>query len=266
MEKWFANKMKILFDAHCHINEETLTDEEREALVKDIINSDVEFVCDAAFNYKGTLDSIKHANMYPWCYATIGVHPYDVGELSDEMMDEFRKLAKENPKVRAVGEIGLDYHMENPDKDLQREWFRRQIRLAKELDLPIMVHSREADKETMDILKDEEAFTQRVYIHCFSGSKEMGLEYVKLGAVLGIDGPVTYKNARKTVEVVEAVPIENILIETDSPYLTPAAHRGERNKPSYVEFVARKIAEIKGMSYEDVSRITNENARKYYGI
>ena len=154
MEKWFANKMKILFDAHCHINEETLTDEEREALVKDIINSDVEFVCDAAFNYKGTLDSIKHANMYPWCYATIGVHPYDVGELSDEMMDEFRKLAKENPKVRAVGEIGLDYHMENPNKDLQREWFRRQIRLAKDLDLPIMVHSREADKETMDILNN----------------------------------------------------------------------------------------------------------------
>lgn len=257
--------MKILFDAHCHINEETLTDEEREAFVKGIIESDVEYVVDAAFNRQGTLDSIKHANMYPWCYATVGVHPYDVGELSEEMIEEFKELAMD-PKVVAIGEIGLDYHMENPDKELQRKWFRRQIRLAKELDLPIMVHAREADRETMDILKEEEAFTQKVYIHCFSGSKEMGLEYVKLGAVLGIDGPVTFKNNRKTCEVVEAVPIENILIETDAPYLTPVPHRGEKNNPAYVEFVARKIAELKGMDYEDVARITNENARKYYGI
>ena len=258
--------MKILFDAHCHINEETLTDEEREAFVKGIIDSDVEYVCDAAFNYQGTLDSIKHAKMYPWCIATIGVHPYDVGELSNEMLDKFRMLARENKEVKAIGEIGLDYHMENPDKDLQREWFRKQIRLAKELDLPIMVHAREADQETMDILKEEEAFTQKVYIHCFSGSKEMALEYVKLGAVIGVDGPVTFKNARKTVEVVEAVPIEKILIETDAPYLTPVPHRGEQNNPSYVEFVARKIAEIKGMDYEDVARITNENAKRYYDI
>ena len=196
--------------------------------------------------------------------------------MTEEGMEELKTMAAD-PKVVAIGEIGLDFHYDLSPRDTQRYWFRRQISLANELAMPIVIHSREADREVMDILIEEGAFseerkkmfsdgTPHVDIHCYSGSAEFAKEYLKLGAVLGVDGPLTYKNNRKTVEVVETVPIESLLVETDAPYLTPVPFRGKPNRSPYVEYVARKVAEIKGMEYEDVARITAENAKRFFLI
>ena len=213
---------------------------------------------------------------------------YDVG---DQMEIHWRDGTTSVYEVMAIGEIGLDFHYDRSPRDIQREAFRKQIRLANEPKMPIVIHSREADQEVMDILKEEGAFSDerkswfpkrpdpsgyvngseliddaRVLLHCYSGSAELGRQYVKLGATLSIAGPVTYKNNKKTIGVVEEVPIDFLLVETDSPYLTPEPFRGKKNNPSLVEYTAKKVAEIKGMSYEDVAKITKANAMRFYGI
>lgn len=270
----------MLFDSHAHINNDTYTREEREALIRDIEASDLSYVMDIGFDMKSSRLAAEHAEAYPWCYAAVGVHPHDAKTVTEEALEEIRGLAGRE-KVRAIGEIGLDFHYDLSERDVQEYWFRRQIRLANELKMPIVIHSREADQKTMDILKDEGAFSEercgwfplrngerdaRVLLHCFSGSKELGKEYVRLGATLSIAGPVTYKNNRKTVEVVEAIPIEYLLVETDSPYLTPVPFRGRPNKPPYVEHTARRVALIKGMEYEKAARQTMENAKVFFDI
>ncbi len=272
----FEPMEKILFDSHTHLNNDTLTDEEREVLAQEIEDSQVKYICDIGFDMPSSRLAVEHAGKYPWCYAVVGMHPHDSKDMTEEGMEELRHMS-EDPKVVAIGEIGLDFHYDLSPRDDQRYWFRRQIRLANELAMPIVVHSREADRECMDILIEEGAFseerkklfadgTPHVDIHCYSGSAEFSKEYLKLGAVLGVDGPLTYKNNRKTVEVVETVPIESLLIETDAPYLTPVPFRGKQNKSQYVEYVARKISEIKGLTYEEVAEITLNNAKKFYGI
>lgn len=275
----------MLFDAHAHINEETFSEADRTELAKAIEASDVGYVMDAGASLATSQQSIIDAAKYSWCYAAVGVHPHDSKELSEEGMEQLRKMAAE-PKVCAVGEIGLDFHYDLSERDTQRYWFRRQIRLANELRMPIVIHSREAEAETMEILKEEQAFAperqsffparrgpdgqkfadSRVLIHCFSGSKETAQQYVKLGATISICGPVTFKNSRKLVDVTKAVPIEFMTIETDSPYLAPEPKRGRPNMSPYVEYTARRVAVIKGMSYEDVVKITCENAMNFYGI
>ena len=187
-------------------------------------------------------------------------------ELSD--LDQLRLLARE-PKIVAIGEIGLDYHWEdNPPREVQRECFEAQIELAKEIDMPICIHSRDADQETMDILKAHDAFTKTagVLLHCFSGSAELAKQYIKLGAWISIAGPVTYKNNRKTIEVVESVPLERLLIETDSPYLSPEPMRGKPNNPGNVKYTAAKIAAIKNISFDEVADATYKNANLFYRI
>ncbi|MBR3375622.1 MAG: TatD family hydrolase, partial [Firmicutes bacterium] len=255
---------------------DTLTEEERAVQAQEIEDSQVKYICDIGFDMPSSRLAVEHAGKYPWYYAVVGMHPHDSKDMTEEGMEELRRMS-EDPKVVAIGEIGLDFHYDLSPRDDQRYWFRRQIRLANELAMPIVVHSREADRECMDILIEEGAFsderkklfadgTPHVDIHCYSGSSEFSKEYLKLGAVLGVDGPLTYKNNRKTVEVVETVPIESLLIETDAPYLTPVPFRGKQNKSQYVEYVARKIAEIKGLTYEEVAEITLNNAKKFYGI
>lgn len=298
----------MLFDTHTHLNNENYSDEEREALAAEIESSEVELVMDVGFDEPSSELAVKHANSYPWCYAVIGMHPHDSRLMNDEMLEKFRRLAMTEKKVKAIGEIGLDFHYDLSPRDVQRHWFRQQIRLANELRLPIVVHSREADQEVFDILKEEGAFSDerkswfprrpaptapvefdvmgaggkvrehravsfadcspdaRVDIHCFSGSRELAIEYVKAGATLGVDGPLTYKNNKKTVQVVEAVPIEFLMAETDAPYLTPVPFRGKPNKSPYVEYVVRKIAEIKGISYEVAAKATYENGKRFFGI
>jgi len=275
----------MLFDSHTHLNNENMTDQLRDQQAAEIDASDVSYVMDVGFDLGSSMQAIADAAKYPWCYAADGVHPHDAKTLDEDVLTLIKGLTKK-PKVQAIGEIGLDFYYDHSDRDVQRYWFRRQIQLANELKMPIAIHSREADQETMDILKEEGAFSAeraswfpkrkgpngemlpdcRVLLHCFSGSRELAQQYVKLGATISIAGPVTFKNNRKTREVVEALPIEFLLVETDAPYLTPEPFRGKKNKVPYVEYTARKVAEIKGMEYEDVARITCQNAKVFYGI
>ncbi len=298
----------MLFDTHTHLNNDGFSAEEREALAAEIEASDVGLIMDVGFDEPSSLMAVEHANRYPWCYAVIGMHPHDSKLMTEDMLEKFRQIAKSEPKVKAIGEIGLDFHYDLSPRDTQRYWFRRQIRLANELRLPIVVHSREADQEVFDILMEEGAFSEerkswfggrrlpsapteydvlgaggavrehrtvafgdsggdaRVDIHCFSGSRELAIEYVKAGATIGVDGPLTYKNNKKTIRVVEAIPLEFLMAETDAPYLTPVPHRGEQNKSQYVEFVVRKIAEIKGISYEQAAEATYQNGKNFFNI
>ncbi len=275
----------MLFDSHAHLNSDTYKKEEREALISDIEASDLSYVMDVGYDLESSLLAVKHASELPWCYAVVGVHPHDAKTMDEDLLALIKGLTKKE-KVQAIGEIGLDFHYNHSDQETQEYWFRRQIQLANELKMPIVIHSREADQKTMDILKEEGAFSDercsyfpkrvgadgnlekdaRVLLHCFSGSHELGQQYIKLGATLSVAGPVTYKNNRKTTEVVEAIPIEYLLVETDTPYLTPVPFRGKRNKPTYVEHTARRVAVIKGMTYEDVCKATLENAKVFFNI
>jgi TatD DNase family protein len=271
----------MLFDSHAHINNETYNQNEREKLIRDIENSDVSYVMDVGFDLESSLLAYNHAQKYDWCYAIVGCHPHEAEKMSEEDLILFKGLAKK-PKVQAIGEIGLDYYRNLSDPEIQRYWFRRQIQLALELSMPIVIHDRDANNDVMQILKEEGVFSKartdqfprhadglpdaRLLMHCYSGSREMAEQYLKLGATISIAGPVTYKNARKLVEVVEAIPIEHLLIETDAPYLTPEPLRGRPNQSPYVEHTARKIAEIKGLSYEEAARITCENAKRFFNI
>lgn len=252
----------MYFDSHAHYDDERF-DEDRAELLEGLTSKGVDYVVNAGANMESSREGIKLAQVYDYIYASVGVHPHDVEEMTDGDLAELRDLAKEN-KVVAIGEIGLDYYYDLSPRALQRDWFKKQLDLAKEVELPVIIHSRDACQETFDILREKE-ITDGV-IHCFSGSKELAKEYVKRGLFIGIGGAITFKNARKTVEVVESIPLEAILIETDAPYLTPVPHRGKRNESSYLEHVVEKIAEIKNISCEEVARITAENAKKLFRI
>jgi len=263
----------MLFDSHAHINSERY-DDDRDKIIEAIEKSDLGYVMDIGYDLQSSVAAVEHAKEYSWCYAAIGCHPHDTKTMDEMTLAMFRGLAKK-PKVKAIGEIGLDFYYDHSERDVQRYWFRRQIQLALELGMPIVIHDRDANDEVMHILKEEGVFSKerkeklgdaKLLLHCFSGSRELAQQYVKLGATISIAGPVTYKNARKTIEVVQAIPIEHLLVETDAPYLTPEPFRGKRNQPDYVEYTARKVAEIKGMSYEEVAEITCSNAKQFFGI
>lgn len=293
----------MLFDSHAHINEASYSPEERAELIKTIEASDVDYVADIGYDLASSKLAVEHAARYPWCYAVVGCHPHDAKSMDDMELAMYKGLARKK-KVVAIGEIGLDFHYDHSPRDIQREWFRRQIRMANQLKMPIVIHSREADQETMDILKEEGAFSEerkswfpkrpdpsgytlkkseaakktpddsadhmaddaRVLIHCFSGSAELAAQYVKLGATISVAGPVTYKNNRKTVAVVAEVPMDFLLVETDSPYLSPEPLRGRCNMSPNVKYTAQKVAEIKDMTLEEVAVKTKENAMRFYGI
>ncbi len=271
----------MLFDSHAHINNETYNSKEREELIRAIDGSDLSYVMDVGFDLESSLAACNHAKAHPWCYAAVGCHPHNAEKMSEEDLILLKGLARK-PKVRAIGEIGLDYYRNLADPEAQRHWFRRQIQLALELTMPIVVHDREANQDVLQILKEEGVFGKartgqfpaqkdglpdaRLLMHCYSGSRELAEQYLKLGATISIAGPVTYKNARKLIEVVEAVPMEHLLIETDAPYLTPEPYRGRPNQSPFVEYTARRIAEIKGISYEETAGITCENAKRFFNI
>lgn len=272
----------MLFDSHAHLNNESYSEEQRAALIETIERSGkVDYVMDIGFDLESSALAASHAKQLPWCFAVVGVHPHNAKDMDETQFVLLKGLTKKE-KVQAVGEIGLDFHYRHSEPEAQRFWFRKQLQLANELKMPIVIHSRDADQEVMDILKEEGAFSAerkswfpkrpddsddaRVLLHCFSGSKELGMQYVKLGAALSVAGPVTYHNARKTVEVVEAVPLEFLLIETDAPYLTPEPLRRKRNISPYVEYTAKKVAEIKGVSLEEVAQQTSSNAKRFFNI
>lgn len=252
----------MYFDSHAHYDDERF-DEDREALLISLKEKGVDFVINVAADLKSAQSSIELAKKFNFIYAAVGVHPHEVEKLKEEDLNQIKKMAH-SPKVVAIGEIGLDYYYDLSPRDVQRSWFKKQLQLAKELNLPVIIHSREASQETFDTVI-ESGIGQGV-IHCFSGSSELAKEYVKRGFYIGIGGALTFKTAKKTVEVVKTIPIEHILIETDCPYLTPMPHRGKRNDSSYLQYVVEKISEIKEISVEEVCHITTKNARDLFKI
>lgn len=253
----------MIIDTHAHYDDKQF-DIDRDEILKSLEAEDVGIVVNASASYRSCQRVVEMAQKYPFMYAMVGVHPDHVGELNEEAFVEMKKLFKE-PKVVAVGEIGLDYYWDNEPREKQKEWFIRQLEVAKELNLPINVHSREAAEDTFNIMK-EHAKGLKGIIHCFSGSKEMAVEYVKLGFAIGIGGVVTFKNGKKLKEVVEAIPLTSLVMETDCPYLAPVPFRGKRNNSAYIKYVAEEIAQLKGVTYDEVLAQTEKNAREIYGL
>lgn len=253
----------MLFDTHAHYDDERF-DGDREALLASMPEKNVGLIVNPGCDIPSSRAAVELAGKFDFVYAAVGIHPENCADFESEQIEKLRELAKE-PKVVAIGEIGLDYYWaENPPKDLQQMVLRRQLLLAQELRLPVIIHDRDAHADTMAIVRE---FPQvRGVFHCFAGSTEMARELIGMGWMLSFNGAATFKNARKAPEVIAAVPLEKLMIETDAPYLTPVPHRGERNDSSYVRFVAEKIAEIKGLSPEEVERVTWENGRRFFGI
>ncbi|QEK13376.1 TatD family deoxyribonuclease [Crassaminicella thermophila] len=254
----------MLFDSHAHLDDKRF-DKDRNQVLENAIENGISYILNPGADFETSVKAVELANEYDMVYAAVGVHPHDAKDVDDMTLALLKGLAKK-PKVVAIGEIGLDFHYDHSPRDVQREVFRKQIALAKEVKLPIIIHDREANDDVMRILKEEKAFDTGVVLHCFSGSAELARQYINLGAYISIAGPITFKNARKTVEVVEKIPLEYLFIETDSPYLTPVPFRGKRNEMAYVKYVAEKIAQIKGISFEEVAYQTTENAKRFFGI
>ena len=255
----------MLFDSHAHLNDERF-DEDREELISSLQEKGVDLAVNPGACIKTSIESVELANKYDFIYAAVGVHPHDVGDLDDTAIDTLRKLATENEKVVAIGEIGLDYYYDNYPRDIQQKWFIKQIELANELKLPIIIHDRDAHGDTLEIIKKYKSPEIGCVLHCYSGSVELAREYVKMGCFISVSGTVTFKNNKKTKEVAKEIPLDRLFIETDSPYMAPTPHRGKRNDPSLVQFVADTIAVEKGVSYETVCKATKENAKRFFGI
>ena len=255
--------MNLIFDTHAHYDDEAF-DADREELLASMPENGVGLIVDPGCDLESSRRAVEIAEKYPHVYAAVGWHPENCAPYTSESLDTLRAWAK-SPKVVAIGEIGLDYYWpENPPHDFQQQVFRAQLELALELDLPVIVHDREAHGDSLAIVKEYPAL--RGVFHCYSGSVEMARELLALGWYLGFDGPVTYKNARKTVEVAEMVPLDRILIETDSPYMSPVPLRGKRNDSRNVFYIAEKLAQIKGMTTEELARLTMENGKSLFGI
>lgn len=253
----------MIFDTHAHYDAEQFN-EDRDELLASMPDQGVCNIVNVGATLEGCRASIEFAKKYPFIYAAVGVHPDEVGSLNEENFAQLEEWCKEE-KVVAVGEIGLDYYWDNEAHDVQKKWFIRQIELARKLNLPINVHSRDAAEDTFQIIKDYGKGLKGI-IHCFSGSKEMAVEYVKLGYHIGIGGVVTFKNGKKLKQVVEAIPLESIVLETDCPYLAPDPYRGKRNNSSYIKYVAEEIARLKGVTCEEVLEQTEKNARYVYNL
>ena len=250
--------MKI-FETHSHYDDSAF-DDDRDELISQMLsdNGELEYLINVGASLDGCKKSLELADKYDKVYAAVGVHPEDVGNLTMHDIQWLKKQALNNEKVVAIGEIGLDYYWdENPDREVQKFVFREQMRLAEELNLPVVIHDRDAHADTLEIMK---SFPNvKGVVHCFSGSVEFARECVKLGYYIGITGVVTFKNARKICEVVEGIPLERLLVETDCPYMAPAPITGKRNKSDYIRYIIEKIAEIKGISSKEVNLAVNDN-------
>lgn len=252
----------MLFDTHAHYDAEAF-DQDREAVLEGLRSRGVALAVNPGCDPASSRRALELARRWDFLYAAVGWHPENCAPY-DGSLDGIRELAQA-PRTVAIGEIGLDYYWEeNPPREHQQRVFRDQLALARELDLPVIVHDREAHADSLAIIR---AFPQvRGVFHCFSGSAEMARELVKLGWMVSFTGVLTYKNARRAVEAAQAVPLDRIMIETDSPYMAPVPHRGKRNDSGYVRHVCEKLAEIKGVSFETCARITLENGKRFYGI
>ena len=254
----------MIFETHAHYDDDAFEDD-REEVLKHVIDSGVAYIMNVGSNMESTEETLEYTRKYPFVYGAAGVHPNEADELNEELFARLREIVKEE-KILAVGEIGLDYYWDEPERDIQKKWFVRQLALARECGLPVIIHSREAAKDTYDIMKAGKAEEIGGVIHCFSYGKEMAEQFLNMGFYLGIGGVVTFNNAKRLKEVVEYAPIERLVTETDCPYLSPVPNRGKRNDSTNLVYVVDMIAELKGMERESVEEQLFENAKRLYRV
>ena len=253
----------MLFDTHAHMNDHAF-DTDRDALLATLPGLGIRYLMNAGCSLESSRECIAMAEKYDYCYASVGSHPDAADEVNDLVLEEYRKLCKLHNKVKAIGEIGLDYHYEDIPRDLQKKAFIAQLELAREVSLPVIVHERDAHQDGLEIIRQFPDVTG--VFHCYSGSAEMAQQLVDLGWYIGFTGVLTFKNARKAIETAQSIPLDRIVIETDCPYMSPEPYRGRRNDPSRVAYVADKLAQIRGVSPEEARAITLENGKRLYRI
>lgn len=247
-----------IFESHAHFDDERY-DLDRDELISSLKEKGIEAVVNIGADMKGSRATMEYVDKYDFVYGAVGVHPEYANDVDYTALREFSR----HPKIVAIGEIGLDYHYDGYNRDEQITAFKKQLELAKEVDLPVIIHSRDATQDTLDILKE---YKPRGVVHCFSGSAETALEITKLGMYIGFTGVITFKNAHRAIEALKAMPIDKLLCETDCPYMAPEPHRGERNDPSLLCHIIEKMAQVKGVSPQEMADITNKNARTLFGL
>ncbi len=252
----------MLFDTHAHLNDPAF-DPDRDELIRGLPEKGVGLVMNVGCCLESSRDCVAMAKAYPHIYASVGSHPDSANEVNEAVLDEYRMLCKHN-KVKAIGEIGLDYYYEDIPRDIQQKAFRLQLELAQELDMPVIVHERDAHQDGLMIVKDFPTVTG--VFHCFSGAAEMARQLVNMGWYIGFTGVLTFKNARKAVETASSIPLERIVLETDCPFMAPEPFRGKRNDPGYLFRMAEKLAELRGISVEEVLEITTQNGKNLYRL
>ena len=251
----------MIFDTHAHYDDEAF-DEDRESLLQGMKQNGVDCIVNIGANMQTSRNTVALTEQYDFIYGAVGVHPSDVYDMTEADLETLREWSRLD-KIVAIGEIGLDYHYPDTDKALQQKWFIRQLQLAREEKLPVVIHSRDAAADTLAIMQEHGRELGGV-IHCFYYPKEMAAEYLKMGYYIGIGGVLTCKNAKKLVEAVEVIPLERLVLETDAPYLAPDPYRGKRNESAYLTYVVQKLAQIKGVSYEEIVAQTAKNAKAMY--
>ena len=262
LSKALDHNLCNIFDTHAHYDDERF-DEDREQLLMGLKDKGVRYVLNACADMDSLVSTIDLIDKYDFIFAAVGIHPHYAENMSGEVINRIRTLSAHN-KVVAIGEIGLDYYYDNSPREVQKHWFERQIELAKEVKLPIIIHDRDAHEDCVNIIKKTNAREVSGIFHCFSGSKEMAQEVLRHNFYISIAGPVTFKNARKLIEVVQYVPLDSLLVETDCPYLSPEPMRGKRNNSGNLNFIIEKIAVIKGISPQEVADATMENAKRIF--
>jgi len=254
----------MLFDTHAHYYDPQF-DNEIDEMIARARKSGVKYILTASCDVASSVENITLTQKYDIFYAAVGVHPHNAADQNNSVLTAIAEFAT-YPKVVAIGEIGLDYYYDNSPRDVQKTWFAKQIALARKMKLPVIIHDRDAHEDTLSILKSENASDVGGVLHCFTGSVEMARQVLDMGFMISIAGPVTFKNAKKLLEVVKYVPDDMLLIETDSQYLTPEPYRGQRNESAYVKLIAEKVAKIKGRSLEYIEETTTSNAKKLFRI
>lgn len=251
-----------IFDSHTHYDDPRF-EEDREELLQALPQGGIRAVMAVGADMPTSISSAALAAEYPYIFAAVGIHPHSAKEATDTLEQELETLVRENSKVRAIGEVGLDYYYDHSPRQIQAEVFVRQLEVAKKLDLPVILHSREAQQDTFDIIEKHQP---RAVLHSYSGSAEMAKEYVKLGLYFGFTGVLTFKNARRALEAVEVIPMDRLLLETDCPYMAPTPLRGKRSDSTMLPYIAKVMAELKGVSVQEIFNITFENTCRLYGI
>ena len=252
----------MLFDTHAHLNDPAF-DPDREELLAGLAEKGIGLVMNAGCSLESSRDIVAMTERWPWLYGSVGSHPNSADEVNEDVIEEYRKLCR-HEKIKAIGEIGLDYYYEDIPREIQKNAFRMQMALAKELDMPVIVHEREAHDDGMRIVKEFPGVTG--VFHCYSGSAEMARQLVNMGWYIGFTGVLTFKNARKAVETAASIPLDRIVLETDCPFMAPEPFRGKRNDPGYLPKMAEKLAQIRGISVEEAISATTENAKRLYRI